>query len=142
MACRIKLNLGGLEAVCTSEGRGGFKSVRSSCPSSRLHVGDDFGVILDLKPLRVSCYSFISVCTVKKVSSGVVKRRRKITKLRRSKNETSGGRCCHTLLQAPVGGPFIDWSQAFVVNGDRRHGEDRSKMKEPTEKGQRHKREV
>lgn len=55
-ARKIKLNLGGVEAVCTSEGSGGFKAVRSLCPSSTQRVGEDFGVILDLeKSLRVSC---------------------------------------------------------------------------------------
>lgn len=66
MACKIKLNLRGVEAVCTSEGSGGFKSVRNSCPSSRLRVGEDFGVILDLKSLRVSCYFWSQYSTVKK----------------------------------------------------------------------------
>lgn len=51
-----------------------------------------------------------------------------MTKLCHSKTKTSAGRCCHTLLQAPVGeiraSNFIDYSQAFVVNGDGRQSED------------------
>lgn len=98
-ACKTQLNLGGLEAVCTSEASGRFKSVRSSCPSPRLRAGEDFGVILDLKITPGFLLFLISVSTLKYVvSSGVFKRTRKMTKLCHSKTKTSAGRCCHTLL--------------------------------------------